>query len=980
MVYPTIRLCAFRLKSDLPPQEFFGLKFPDDAKQEIRRLTAKRDNKAVEQASLPVKSLYKALTLAPGLIYIGKLSPKPEEFWLYSPHQLPQKHLLTILSYWIDTEFPDKPSKRGKVGITAQERQLVMSYLSAEKLVWERREVSYPKHFKTYPNGTAKLSGNDFILLPHILAKELTQPGLKFEVDGEKLQFYRTIPSSGQGAELISWQPLNYTEYGQTYYYSIVLTVRMVQEPDLHYPRLDIKPSIRRWLSVNDSKLSKNHGSNAYIRAQLNWGQALNPDQWTDYFLSCRMVLKKGVADWDENLAILLKNLDILSVTPQQILVNPSDALSGNPNIGIAYKEGMKPNHKVAKGLPTANTHELLSQIADVLKDCWQPIDCQREKYDTDKQSSQFFDLKKPKKSFDEPIVRKKAETDKQFAVRKKRLLRKQETELNKCIKKKRESESDYQSRRQEFLKKQESERLSWKPEPEETEEDFQLRLKQFYEERSGEQATLRRAIRSSVGEHLTIWIWYINEENLVERLKAIKYCLGLPDAEPGSRGTILSCPWGTIISCPYSFSFPEGLTVTICVDEVAGLAQRLDLSPEFKPKSTEREKAINKRRREVAALVQPVQSKLPGKVGVWFELYDKKYWKFVERNDEGKENENKYKLAHWGDPKRAIRLGFADERLVSQFITPKPKSYCQKAICSFIDLLRSLGVRMAPSDITLPHVDTDTPINEVGLWLVNRTSETSADAKPQTIPIIVKMSSLTAEITAIFPGLESWIPYDEALTRINKEGKGFTNDDKSKAKIRTFIQQTLNKKELRGKPTLLYCLAQNIRQQWTWLQDRQISVEGLSFAERDQPVFEEFPGLRVIRLRSGDETSEWFGMDGEKISGFITGLFRNLDNDRVFFSLGNKSSTMSDIANNLSRIEQPEKSWRHPSLVEIAIGYYQDDDKDNLLDLAAIAHESRHGVLQYEDFLEVPRVLHYAKQMADYVLMLDDDYELSDD
>ncbi|MEQ9622376.1 pPIWI_RE module domain-containing protein [Coleofasciculus chthonoplastes] len=968
MVYPTIRLCAFRLKSDLPPQEFFGLKFPDDAKQQIRRLTAKRDNKAIEQTSLPVKSLDRALRLAPGLIYIGKLSPKPGEFWLYSPHQLPQKPLSAILSYWIDTEFPEEPSNKRKVGITAQERQLVMSYLSAEKLVWERREVSYTKQFTTYPNGTAKLSGNDFILLPHILAKELTQPGLKFEVDGEKLQFYRTIPSSGQGAELISWQPLNYTEDGQTYYYSIVLTVRMVQEPDLHYPRLDVKPSIRRWLSVNDSKLSKNHGSNACIRAQLNWGQALNPEQWTDYFLSCRMVLKKGVAEWDENLAILLQNLNILSVTPQKILANPSDALSGNPNIGIAYKEGMKNKHKVAKGLPTANTHELLSQIADVLKDCWQPIDCQREKYGTDKQSSQFFDLKKPKESFDEPILRKKAETDKQFEARKKRWLRKQETELKKCIKKKRESESDYQLRRQELLKKQESERLSWKPELKEEDKDFQERLEQFYEERRAEQATLRRAIRSSIGEYLTIWIWYINEENLVERLKAIQYCLGLPDAEPGSRGTILSCP----------YSFPEGLTVTICVDEVAGLAQRLDLSPEFKPKSAEREKAINKRRREVADLVQPVQSKLRGKVGVWFELYEKKHWKFVERNDEGKENENKHWLAPWGDPKRAIRLGFADEGLVSKFITPEPKNYCQKAICSFIDLLRSLEVRMAPSYITLRNVDPDTPINEVGLWLVNRTSETSADAKPQTIPVIVKMSSRTAEITAIFPGLESWIPYDEALTRINKEGKGFTNDDKGKAKIRTFIQQTLNKKELRGKPTLLYCLAQNLRQQWTWLQDGQISVEGLSFAERDQPVFEEFPGLRVIRLRSGDETSEWFGMDGK--SGFITGLFRNLDNDRVFFSLGNKSSTMKKIPNNLSRIEQPEKPWVHPSLVEIAIGYYQDDDKDNLLDLAAIAHESRHGVLQYEDFLEVPRVLHYAKQMADYVLMLDDDYELSDD
>jgi hypothetical protein len=962
MAYPTICLCAFRLKSDLPPQEFYVMNFPEEAKEVIRRITAKRDKTLIDKTALPVKSLYKGLRLVPGLIHLGNVSPKSEHFWLYSSHPLDTKKLSAILSYWIDTEYPDEPGKRGKVGITPQERQLAMSYLSADKLVWERKEVSYTNHFLTLPNGTANLSGNDFILLPHILATELTKPGLEFELDGEKLQFYRTIPTSGKRANLISWPPLNYTEDGQSYYYSIVLKLRMVLEPNLHYPRLDIKPSIRRWLSIKDSKLSKSHGSNAYIRAKLNWGQALNPDELTEYLLPCRMGLKNGIANWDENLAILLKNLEILSITPQQILTNPSEALIGNPNIGITYKEGMKPKHKVAKGLPTVNTHQFLSQIADVLKDYWQPIDCQRKDYNKNKQLSQFFDLKKPEKSFDEPILRKKAETDKQFATREKRLLGKQETERKKCVKKKRESESDYQLRREELLKKQELERLSWQPQPEETEEAFQLRLKQFYEERSSEQATLRRAIRSSVGEHLTIWIWYINEENLVERLKAIKYCLGLPDAAPGS------------------YSFPEGLTVAICVHEVAGLAQRLDLSPESKPNSTKREKAIKKRRDEIADLVQPVKSKLPGKVGVWFELYEKKYWKFVEKNKEGKEGEKKSLLAPLGDPKSSIRLGFADEGLVSQFITPEQKNYCQKAICSLSDLLRSLGVRMAPSHITLPKVNKDTPINEVGLWLVNRTSETSSDGKPQTIPVIVKMSSVTAEISAIFPGLESWIAYDEALTRINKEGEGFTNDDKGKAKIRTFIQETLNKKELRGKPTLLYCLAQNIRQQWTWLQDTQISVKGLSFAERDKPVFEEFAGLRVIRLRSGDETSEWFGMDGEKISGFITGLFKNLDNDRVFFSIGNKSSTMSDIPKDLSRIEQPGKPWVHPSLVEIAIGYYQEDDKDNLLDLAAIAHESRHGVLQYEDFLEVPRVLHYAKQMADYVLMLDDDDEQSDD
>lgn len=492
--------------------------------------------------------------------------------------------------------------------------------------------------------------------------------------------------------------------------------------------------------------------------------------------------------------------------------------------------------------------------------------------------------------------------------------------------------------RREELLRKQEQYRLNWQIEPEETEAAFQFRLEQFNQERSKWQKQLREAIVSSIGEQLTIWIWYINDENLLERLKAIQYCLGLPDAAAGI------------------YSFSEGLTVNICKQEAGSIAQRLDLPAPYKPKRTQREIAIDNRKRQIADIVQPIKPKLLGKGGGWFELYGKEFW-------------HKYS---WRDPKSAIRLGFADVGIGSQFITPEQKSYHQKAISSFIDLLRFLGVPLAPSRISLPTVDENTPINEVGLWLVNCTSETSAHGKAQLIPIMVKMSSLTAEISAIYPGLKSWIPYDEASLRINKDGINFKNDAQGKAKIRNWIKEILEKKELRGKPTILYCKAENIRRVWTWLQDIQIDPRGLSFAERKSPVFVPMLELRVIRVRTGDETAEWFGIDGAQVSGFVTGIFKNSDNDRVFYSIGNKSTTMSSISKDLSRINNPAKAWLHPSIVEIAIGYWQEDD--NLLELAAIAHQSRHGVLQYEGFLERPRVLHYAKQTSDYVLMLQKD------
>ncbi len=153
MAYPTIRLCSFKAKSDLPKEKIYVMSFPEKAKEVIRQITAKRDNTVIDKISLPVKSLYKALRLIRGLIHIGKISPNAGEFWLYSPHQLPTKSLSAILSYWIDTEFPDEPSKKGKVGITFEERQLVMSYLSPEELVWNPLEVSYTNHLETYSNG-----------------------------------------------------------------------------------------------------------------------------------------------------------------------------------------------------------------------------------------------------------------------------------------------------------------------------------------------------------------------------------------------------------------------------------------------------------------------------------------------------------------------------------------------------------------------------------------------------------------------------------------------------------------------------------------------------------------------------------------------------------------------------------------------------------------------------------------------------------
>ena len=80
-------------------------------------------------------------------------------------------------------------------------------------------------------------------------------------------------------------------------------------------------------------------------------------------------------------------------------------------------------------------------------------------------------------------------------------------------------------------------------------------------------------------------------------------------------------------------------------------------------------------------------------------------------------------------------------------------------------------------------------------------------------------------------------------------------------------------------------------------------------YTKSGKPVFEELAGIKR-----------------QKVSGFVTGIFPNKDNERVFYSLGEKSAQMSGT-NSDSKIDNPGKDWKHPSLVEIVIGYCQEED-----------------------------------------------------
>jgi hypothetical protein len=644
MVYQTISALALKLKANLQPQTYYGLQVDnsEEAIQYLRLLTAQCNGQSVDKTTIPFKSLSQALRLFPGLIHIGQLSSYPESYLVYSPQPLNARYISAIINYWIELEFPDQPTNNRRQGITANERDVAKEFFGEDNLIWSPKIVSYSSDFDTHQNGTANLASDDFILLPYIMAAELTKPEHTFTVDGQPLKFYRTTSSKYQPVELISWNPIRAAIGEETYYYSIVITIKVETVPHQSYPEIHIKPSIRRWLSLSDSKLSHNHASNAFILADLKWGKAINPDNLSECFVFYPMKMYKqtidGKSQWIPNwknkrrLPELLTELNLLSTTPQDILSNPVNYFQNDSNdndsAGVVFKEGMTPQHQVKTGLPSLNVKELYEQISNIdsVKNYFETISYQRETYKLGKQSQQYFDLIKPKKSFDEPIVKHKAETEKQFESRKKRFIKTQETELKKCKRRKKEVEAEYQLRRQQLIEKQKEERGTLELKAEETDDEFVIRINEFEQQQEQWQIKLRTAIVDSGINNLTLWLWHIKDYNLKDRLKAIQYCLGIPQLEDGS------------------YDFPEGLTIHIKTQEMRGIADRLKFTDRKKPDREQIIQATEQRIGEIKEIVQSNTDNISEHTAVWIELEGEKYYKFTDK-----------KYSPWRDPKTPI-------------------------------------------------------------------------------------------------------------------------------------------------------------------------------------------------------------------------------------------------------------------------------------------------------------------------------------
>ncbi|MBD2463383.1 DUF3893 domain-containing protein [Oscillatoria sp. FACHB-1407] len=942
-MYNEIRLLSLRLKNPSAVQQTYScLKFPKDAVANLKTLSAIRDNRTENTVNLPSTSLVHAVracipdiaSILPGL---GLTGGRNSDGWIFSSAPISTPYFSVFFRHWLNVEYPSE-NLRGD----CREEQLKNGAIAAftpdalEKLTGE--VILDAAQWGQWENGTAKLDSLTFNLLPDFLATQLTAPGLRFKLQGEWIRFYRCSSKEGQ-AELISFPPLK-TSLGKQeadFYYSMAITIEVETVPFQAEPEARFNISVRRWVSSEVKKIVGNHAVSVYFRNPLAWGKAIDSGKNTGYFQVAPLIWR-GDYHWDSNLLPLLEQFNPLSLKPAEICADPVKALNlkGDRNIALTHADGIYPAHRVGKGWFTEDCRQITEQIIELLQDDWAPINYLRVAVPKiAKSSATPYQSPRPSKnSWDAtPPKRRKDEDD-----------------------------AAYQKR---------AEKVG----------------KQKYHKRLIEAKRLREGIVACVGKHLVLEIWYQNTSSRDACTQAVWFNLGQELLE---ADTSQNYPDGVVVDTCYFRE--EDLTVTLLKIEARGIPSALALKSDKKPNEREILAAFKRRQEDISQRIRelPEVPKISER-GAILEIAGQDQWE-----------------KSWLDPYRICRAAFASEGRLLQYITQEhervPKNEGDKigiaraketlnsrATSSVQDVLRALGVQAVPPKIVLKGATLPDPLVYVGVWLVNRTSETTINGKGLQLPIAVMLRSDSNQVWITYPGAMQngsiWLPYStgqleiaSGITPIAAE----TAPEKRKAlqkSVTDFLANVLQSKEIRRNQSLITFDACNFRQALPWLQDRNLIKDALQMGDAPPKTPDK---LRIVRIREGEETPDWYGMHSKakdlipifdqtkefpKASEMVQGLFWSGTNDRVFLSIAQKASTMPALRGGYSKLDRPETSWSSPQAVELTMAHLQPNDEPS--HWAFLAHQLRSYSLAYNDNLVYPIMLNLARQASDYALLV---------
>ncbi|OXM60006.1 RNaseH domain-containing protein [Amycolatopsis vastitatis] len=403
--YEDLKLAAFQLRTDVPwERRLYLLRFPEPWKKPLTTLAKARRN-GEEIRSIPITLLNDVIAaLVPDVITVATRATIGENApWIYSDVEVNTESLFAIIATWIRATATD-PAKA----------EAILSRLHQSDLVWTPLDVD----FTTLTSDSADEIQSDelYRLLPHVIAAELSAPGLQHvhlmpknpdadpadaepaDVEQVISQFHRT--PAEQGACVMNWPPHRMPHRPLSYMINITAQSRAFNSQ----PLVHISVGTRRW-AHKEAKLSFNQGHSVYMLPSLPWLPGLN--QSRSFLVASIESWKKDAPNTEQGfeysarwsggkIGKILRELGLSEKLPDpEVLKGEPTAYLGAPNAAaLVFRNGMYSfDHPVAPGTSLADKVPLVEWVTNTLADRLVPVENLR------KGSQVFLDSKKLKES-----------------------------------------------------------------------------------------------------------------------------------------------------------------------------------------------------------------------------------------------------------------------------------------------------------------------------------------------------------------------------------------------------------------------------------------------------------------------------------------------------------------------------------------------------------------------------------------------------
>lgn len=977
--YRTISRAAYHLAPGAAPwtADYRALPFPEHARTSLLELCNYGRDKDGDTLyrTVPTYRMDGVLqSLAPDLVVRGHPSTPlgpDEDFWLYVPadlpHPLPERTMHQLLAAWLRDLGP-----QAIVGTPGHQNLLLetLAELQASPLIWQDVPDVDLLGCLVTDGGTAAPAARQYQLATDALARRIVALD-PYEFGGGMLRF-RAVPRGPrqQGAELMS-QPLSGEVKGKEWWFSIIINISLHTVPFDPRLRLHLHTGVRRWATHPRADTGKLHlpyrqATTVYLSPTIPW---LPGAPVSERYAVARLAYNRAgdTVDWLGNgPAGILRGLALRQSFPDPatLLSTPAQWLGDGSGVRAAVVHSNRMGaHGIGTGL-MSHQRSLLTEWAEqaLPEGLIRAPHLTRSTTGTNKPANARPTV--------EGVARKSEEV---------RAARARRGALAVAAR----GQADHADATFEGSPVIEA-RLLWQT------------------------ATLRRAAIDAFTEIL-----------------GLEGDGGMPQPDHWAPDAAEAAFDNAAPDSPVVLQWrtPE-LTVRLrCLPLSGGIADKLTLDPQMRPRGAALISAVKARRSELVAFLSSDGADRNEPTLALVEIAHRRTFK-----------------PSLTDPKFAMRLGCADAGVLTQFaVVPSnakgiktEKNVEHRVRSGWMDGLRQLGVRVLPEHTLGGELPEN--LRYAAVWMVKRRKDGPTQL-PLHLPVAVLVTPLPegdglAQVQGWDDETKTWIPYPKFLLGLVKKAEIINTDlepetgieaqltptvdqrmdptsaspprwitrnewrksmDEQRKQTASFLQRMIF--SLRNHPTVLITHSQNSRQHWPWLQDSKTVVDLIKPGHA--PASGLHPNLRLVRVRgaAGRETAHWWGTGSpDGINGLPSGLWTQTSapgtDQRVFYSTTEKASQFTKSAVSADRlaprqltrgknigeltVDTDKPAW-NPSLVEIAIlGCHPvaeaDRPGDNPEAIALAMHQLRQAP-DYLDALSLPLPLHLAGLAQEYVL-----------